>query len=200
MAMHKTVDIGLITSILSWHFLRSHQASFIHAVTGNGSYANRAGSGTPRHKERLNINPREQAHQQSPQWQWGCTKKGQKGPLLNLCPLSLRWPNGSRIPWDLFIHPPIHSFIHSCPLTIHKWQRGNKSSHVNLLHNKICLYHLWSFTNPIWTRFYVQRIVKSIKHFHIVFKKIFTHLKIYHYFVTAPVLLFSSAMSSISAK
>lgn len=65
MAMHKTVDIGFITSILSWHFLRSHQSSFIHVVTGNGGYANRAGSGTPRHKEGLNINPSQQAHQQS---------------------------------------------------------------------------------------------------------------------------------------
>lgn len=65
MAMHKTVDIGLITSILSWHFLRSHQSSFIHAVTGNGSYANGVGSGTPRHKKSLNINPSQQAHQQS---------------------------------------------------------------------------------------------------------------------------------------
>lgn len=59
MAMHKTVDTELITSILSCHFLRSHQSSFIHVVTGNGSYANRAGSGTPRHKEKLDINPRQ---------------------------------------------------------------------------------------------------------------------------------------------
>lgn len=81
MAMHKTVDIGLITSILSWHFLRSHKSSFIHVVTGNGSYANRARSGTPRHKERLNINPRQRAHQQSGLQQGSRTEQGQKGPL-----------------------------------------------------------------------------------------------------------------------
>lgn len=143
--MHKRVDTGLITSILSWHFLRSHQSSFIHVVTGNGSYANRAGSGTWRHKERLNINPGQQVHQQSGLQQWSCTKRGQKGPLWNHCLLSLRWPHGWQVPRDLFIHCPIHSFIHSRPLTEQRWQSGNKSSHVNPFQSKVCLYHLQSF-------------------------------------------------------
>lgn len=193
MAMHKTVDIGLITSILSWHFLRSHQSSFIHVVTGNGSYANRAGSGTPRHKEGLNINPRQQAHQQSGLRQWSCTKQGQKGSLWNLCPLSLRWPNGWLIPCALFIHPPIQSFIHV--------RKQNKNGKVEIRVLMPTLPRI-RYVQP-FIEFYKPDLSSEgweiYKILPYSFKNTFIHLKIYHH-VLFPVLPFSSTISNISAK
>lgn len=109
---------------------------------------------------------------------------------LSSVPQMTKWQANPMCP----IHSPSYSVIHSCPLTKQKWQSGNKSSHVNPSQNKVCLCHLQSFTSHIC----VQRDAKSIKHYHVVFKKTFIHLKIYHYFAFFPVLPFSSAISNIS--
>lgn len=125
MAMHKTVDIGLITSILSWHFLRSHKSSFIHVVTGNGSYVNRAGSGTPRQKERLNINPRQQLINSQNCGNEAAPNKGRRAhfEIFVLCPSDDQMAGKSHVTYS-FTLPFIHSFTSTNKTKMAEWKQA----------------------------------------------------------------------------
>lgn len=119
-------------------------------------------AGTPRHKERWDINPRPQAHLQSQPARRSCSKQGQTATskALSSVPQMAKWQSNLKGP----IHSPSHSLIHSL-IHVHEQNTNVKGEFSYQPLSSKDIYTIPEFYKPYFWQICVQRSVKNIKHF-----------------------------------